>query len=84
MNKIILACFQDDGFSLIFEPLVSELLMIKLVLAWICACQSMHICLLCTGDISPKRKIKIQNLSVSWRFSIARFLCLVFSVYPNM
>jgi len=79
MNKIILACFQDDGFSLIFEPLVSELLMIKLVLAWICACQWMHICLLFTGDISPKRKIKIQNSSVSWRFSIARFLCLVFS-----
>jgi hypothetical protein len=33
MNKIILACFQDDGFFLIFEPLVSELLTIKLVLA---------------------------------------------------
>ncbi len=79
MNKIILACFQDDRFSLIFEPLVSELLMIKLVLAWICACQWMHICLLFTGDISPKRKIKIQNSCVSWRFSIARFLCLVFS-----
>ncbi len=55
MNKIILACFQDDGFSLIFEPLVSELLMIKLVLAWICACQWMHICLLFTGHISPKK-----------------------------
>jgi hypothetical protein len=79
MNKIILACFQDDQFSLIFEPLVSELLMIKLVLAWICACQWMHICLLFTGDISPKIQIQIQNSCVSWRFSIARFLCLVFS-----
>jgi hypothetical protein len=79
MDKIILAYFQDDGFSLIFEPLVSELLMIKLVLAWIWACQWMHICLLFIGDISPKRKIKIQNSSVSWRFSIARLLCLVFS-----
>jgi hypothetical protein len=69
MNKIILACFQDDRFSLIFEPLVSELLKIELVLAWICACQQMHIFLLFTGDISPKRKI--QNSSVSWRFSIA-------------
>ncbi len=27
MNKTILACFQDDQFSFIFEPLVSELLM---------------------------------------------------------
>ncbi len=80
MNKIVLTCFQDDGFFLIFEPLVSELLMIKLVLAWIFACQFMHICLLFTGDISPKRKIQIQNSSVSWNFSIARFLCLVFSV----
>jgi len=79
MNKIILAYFQDDGFSLIFEPLVSELLMIKLVLAWIWASQWMHICLLFIGDISPKRKIKIQNSSVSWRFSNARLLCLVFS-----
>ncbi len=56
MNKIILACFQDDCFSLIFEPLVSELLMIKLVLAWICTWQWMHICLLFTGDILPKNK----------------------------
>jgi hypothetical protein len=79
MNKIILACFQDDWFSFIFEALVSELLMIKLVLAWICACQWIHICLLFTGDISPKRKFQIQNSSVSSRFSIARFLCLVFS-----
>jgi hypothetical protein len=77
MNKNILACFQDDRFSLIFEPLVSELLMIELVLAWICACQRMHIFLLFTGDISPK--IQIQKSSVSWRFSIVRFLCLVFS-----
>jgi len=46
--------------------------MIKLVLAWICA-----ICLLFTGDISQKIQIQIQNSSVSWRFSIARFLCLV-------
>ncbi len=39
MNKTILACFQDDRFCLIFEPLVSELPMIKLVVvAWICAC----------------------------------------------
>jgi len=79
MNKIFLACFQDDGFSLIFEPLVSELLMIKLVLAWICTCQWMHIRLLFTGDISPKIQIQIQNSSVSWKFLIARFLCLVFS-----
>jgi hypothetical protein len=79
MNKIILACFQDDLFSLIFEPLVSELLIIKLVLAWICACQWMHNYLLFTGDISSKRKIQIQNSSVSWKFSIAKFLCLVFS-----
>ncbi len=65
MNKIILACFQDDWFFLIFEPLVSELLMIKLVvIAWICACQWMHICLSFTSDILPKRKIKIQNSSV--------------------
>jgi hypothetical protein len=56
MNKIILACFQDDWFSLLFEPLVSELLMIKLVLAWICACQWMHVRLLLTDDILPKRK----------------------------
>jgi len=80
MNKIILACFQDDWFSFIFEPLVLDLLMIKLALAWICACQWMHICLLFTGDISPKRKTQIKNSSVSSRFSIARFLCLVFSV----
>jgi hypothetical protein len=57
MNKIILACFQDEQFCLIFEPLVSKLLMIKLVVvAWICACQWMHICLLFTGDISPKKQ----------------------------
>jgi hypothetical protein len=79
MNKIIQACFQDDRFSFIFEPLVSELLIIKLVLAWICACQWMHIFHLFTGDISPKRKIQIQNSSVSSWFSIARFLCLAFS-----
>jgi hypothetical protein len=79
MKKIILACFQDDWFSFILEPLVSELLIIKLVLAWICACQWMHICLLFTGDISPKRNFQIQKSSVSSRFSIARFLCLVFS-----
>jgi hypothetical protein len=72
MNKIILTCLQDDWFSFIFEPLVSKLFMIKLVLAWICACQWMHICLLFIGDISPRRKIQIQNSSVSWRFSIAR------------
>jgi hypothetical protein len=61
MNKIILACFQDDRFSLIFEPLVSELLMIKLVVvAWIGASQWMYICLL--FDISPKSKIQIQKL----------------------
>jgi hypothetical protein len=65
MNKIILACFQDDQFSLIFEPLVAKLLMIKLEeVAWICACQWMHICLLFTGDISPKNIIQTQNSSV--------------------
>jgi hypothetical protein len=63
MNKITLACFQDDWFSLIFEPLVLELLMIKVVVVpWICACQWMHICLLYTGDISSKSKIKISKL----------------------
>jgi hypothetical protein len=62
MNKIILTCFQDDRFSLIFEPLVSELLMIKLVVVtWICSSQWMHICLSFTRDILPKSKIKIQN-----------------------
>jgi hypothetical protein len=71
MNKIILVCFQDDQFFFIFEPLVSKLLMIKFVFAWICACQWMHICLLFIADISPKRKIKIHNSSVSWMFSIA-------------
>jgi hypothetical protein len=35
--------------------------MIKLVLAWICACQWMHICLLFTGDILPKIQIQIQT-----------------------
>ncbi len=65
MNKIILACFQDDQFCLIFEPLVSKLLMIKLVVvAWICTCQWMHICLLFTGDISHKCKTKIQIYQV--------------------
>jgi len=62
MNKIILACFQDDRFSLIFEPLVAKLLMIKLEeVAWICTCQWMHICLLFTGDISPKKKFKFKT-----------------------
>ncbi len=65
MNKIILTCFKMIGFFFFFEPLVLELLMIKLVLAWICACQWMHICLLCIGDISPKIQIQIQNSSVS-------------------
>ncbi len=51
MNKIILACFQDDGFSLIFEPLVLELLMIRVTCEW------MHICLLFTGEISPNRNL---------------------------
>jgi hypothetical protein len=61
MKKIILASFQDDQFCFIFEPLVSKLFMIKLVVvAWICACQWMHICLLFTNDISPKSKTKIQ------------------------
>ncbi len=61
MNKIILACFQDDQFCLIFEPLVSKLLMIKLVVvAWICACQWMHIYLSFPGDILPKSETKIQ------------------------
>jgi hypothetical protein len=46
MNKIILACFQDDRFSLIL-----------VVVAWIGACQWMYICVLFTGDIfSPKSK----------------------------
>jgi hypothetical protein len=56
MIKIILAYFQDDQVSLIFEPLVAKLLMTKLEeVAWICACQLMHICLLFTGDILPKK-----------------------------
>jgi hypothetical protein len=62
MNKIILACFQYDWFSLIFEPLVAKLLMIKLEeVVWICACQWMHICLWFIGDILPKNKIKFKT-----------------------
>jgi len=88
MNKIILACFQDDRFSLIFEPLVSELLMIK-------ACSScmdwrllaigctFAFCLLVTF-FPQKAKLKFKTQVFFWRFSIARFLCLVFSAQPNM
>jgi hypothetical protein len=57
MNKIILACFQDDWFSFIFEPLVSELLIIKLVLAWIC---TFSFCLLVTFRQKEKFKFKTQ------------------------
>jgi hypothetical protein len=61
MNKIILEYFQDDQFCLIFEPMVLKLFIIKLVVvAWICACQWMHICLLFPSDILPKDKTKIQ------------------------
>jgi hypothetical protein len=57
MNKIILACFQDDQFSFIFEPLVLELLIIKRVLAWIC---TFSFCLLVTFRQKEKFKFKTQ------------------------
>jgi hypothetical protein len=62
MNKIILARFQDDRFSLIFEPLVSELLMIKLVLAWICLANrcTFSFCLLVTFHQKENFKFKTQ------------------------